>query len=83
MPKRPKTKKTRKRLNKNKKFQKCPKIHICQRHQETENNPEEDKLATNLKRKSEKPKKHEDLINERRQKNGKKISDSKIGKETE
>ena len=48
MPKKPKTVKTRRRLNKNKKFQKCPKSHICQRHQKTENNAEETKLAMKL-----------------------------------
>ena len=48
--KKPKTVKTIKRLNINKKFQKCPKSHICQRHQNTEKNAEETKLAMKLEK---------------------------------
>ena len=48
--KKPKTVKTRKRLNKKQKIPEVPKIHIRQRHQTTEKNPEKTKLATNLKK---------------------------------
>ena len=44
-------------LIKKKNFQKCPKNHICKRHQKTEKIPEETKLARMLK-KIRKPKRH-------------------------
>ena len=71
MPKKPKTVKTRRRLNKNIKFQKRPKSHICQRQQKTENNAEETKPAMKLK-KIKKAKKNKVLKNEIRQKTPKK-----------
>ena len=71
MPKKPKTVKTRRRLNKNIKFQKCPKIHICQRQQKNENNAEETKLAMKLK-KIKQAKKNKVLKNEIHQKTPKK-----------
>ena len=56
MAKKPKTVKTHRRLNIYKKFQKCPKSHICQRHQNTKNNAEETKPAMKLEKKAKKTK---------------------------
>ena len=57
LPRRSKTVKMLKGLNNNKKLQKCPKSHICKRHQKTEKIPIKTKLAMMLK-KIRKPKRH-------------------------
>ena len=76
MLERPERVKKRKRLNKTKKNLNGPRSHICQRHKETEINAGETELAMKLK-KIRKAKKHKNLKNERRQKNGIEISVSK------